>query len=440
MRLDPECKPEREPRCAWNVLGDQTLIIHPTLGTITSVNGTGAEVWDLCDGATSVRQIVGRLRERYEDDGRIEATVEGFLSMLHEIDLLAGQAPRKERAIRDQGGGEPVAFPDLVRRASLEAVPLTAHLMVTERCGQRCAHCYLPPLRGQNELSLAEINDLLGQLRSAGTLFVVISGGEPRMRADFLDILSLVRRHRLALRLYTNGSAIGPPLAQAISELGPLSVEVSLYGSSTETHEAVSCAPGSFERTVRAIGELCALGVRVIVKMPVTRHNIRDRQATRRLVESLGAEMAPTSVYLFPPEGKLSRLTEMGPSDEDLTRTLSETDPPPDCEAGRQAVGGLCGAGRSYVHVGSDGGVSPCPLFPDPVGNVRNQSFQQIWREASLFKALRALSPRDLVECSSCELVSSCERCTATAYRLGGAITAADPIACRISRLRYKGC
>jgi len=70
------------------------------------------------------------------------------------------------------------SFDDVVRNAMAAAIPLTAHVMVTERCDLNCRHCYLPAHRRKDSLTLTEFDDILGQLREAGTLFITLSGGE----------------------------------------------------------------------------------------------------------------------------------------------------------------------------------------------------------------------------------------------------------------------
>jgi radical SAM protein with 4Fe4S-binding SPASM domain len=431
MMFAPEWTPRREPSCAWNSLGDDAVIVHPGRGTVTAINQTGLEIWELCDGQTPVGHIVQAIQARYEADPRlIEETVQEFLGSIVAQALVAGAT-----GAATVTGSSSTSFAGLLRRAMVETIPLTAQILVTERCDQACVHCYLPALRSREELSLTEIDDLLGQLRQAGTLFVIVSGGEPTVRPDFLEILALVRQHHLALRLYTNGRNIDPTLARAIAGFSPASVDISLYGSTAATHELVSRTPGSFARTVQAIGELAGLGIRVTVKMPITRFNVDDHAATRALVAALGAEMAGTSAYLFAPRRDPAALPELAASDAAIAPLLAQ-DAATGCEGEPRPGAGLCGAGNSYVHIGSDGGVFPCPLFPDAVGNIREQAFLEIWRKAPFLESLRSLSFQDLPACRRCASASACGRCTAAAYSTTGTLTAADAASCRIARLR----
>ena len=99
------------------------------------------------------------------------------------------------------------AFWERLQRSS--DVPLCAMLCVTERCPMACAHCY------QNErsrtaraaeLSLAEIEDLLDQLAAFGVFRLSITGGEPTLRRDLLEIVEAAWKRKFLISLKTSGA------------------------------------------------------------------------------------------------------------------------------------------------------------------------------------------------------------------------------------------
>jgi MoaA/NifB/PqqE/SkfB family radical SAM enzyme len=74
-------------------------------------------------------------------------------------------------------------FP-LWERLDRKRIPLAFELEVTARCNNACRHCYinLPPAEPQalgEELTVAEIADLADQAVSLGSLWCLITGGEP---------------------------------------------------------------------------------------------------------------------------------------------------------------------------------------------------------------------------------------------------------------------
>lgn len=74
---------------------------------------------------------------------------------------------------------------EMNQKATAQGIPLSAHLDITWRCNERCVHCYLDH-HGKDEMSTAEIKDVIRQLEECGTFFLSISGGEPLLRRDCL--------------------------------------------------------------------------------------------------------------------------------------------------------------------------------------------------------------------------------------------------------------
>ena len=97
---------------------------------------------------------------------------------------------------------------EMNRKATAQGIPLSAHLDITWRCNERCVHCYLDH-DGKDEMSTAEIKDVIRQLADCGTFFLSISGGEPLLRRDCFEILEYARELRFNVKLKTNAVMIG---------------------------------------------------------------------------------------------------------------------------------------------------------------------------------------------------------------------------------------
>ncbi|MGB3904717.1 MAG: radical SAM protein, partial [Anaerolineae bacterium] len=136
-------------------------------------------------------------------------------------------------------------------------VPIAGSLELTFRCNLRCVHCYLGDTRagipGKQELTYAEIRDLLDQIVDEGCLWLLLTGGEPLVRPDFLDIYTYAKQKGLLVTLFTNGTLITPQIADYLQQWRPFVVEISLYGRTKETYEKVTGVPGSYERCMRGI-------------------------------------------------------------------------------------------------------------------------------------------------------------------------------------------
>lgn len=329
------------------------------------------------------------------------------------------------------------SFDDVVRKTMEQKIPLTAHLTVTQQCDLNCSHCYLPASRSRDSLPLDEFNDILGQLKEAGTLFITLSGGECMVHPDFLAMAALVRSHGLALRIYSNGNRIDHETARHLAGLHPMEIDISVYGADAGSHDAITRIPGSFEKAIQAIRDLVALGVRVQIKAPIMHDNFDQCGGIRDLAESLGAGLH-SSPYLYPPQGDQALCDALTCSGSELNSVFEVLEPggPAEAEPPSPEAAGLCGAGNNYVAIGADANVYPCPMFNQAVGNLRKKRFADIWREAPLFGSLRALSPGDLVQCRRCEVYSLCNRCVAAVHAATGTLDCPDEQACRIAHVR----
>src|SRR6267142_1173442 len=153
------------------------------------------------------------------------------------------------------------------------AVPMSALFELTFVCNHACSFCYNCPT-GQKEMNTAEVLDALRKLAEFNVLYLTLSGGEPLVRRDFFEIAAAARSLGFALRIYTNGFLIDEAMARRIKTVAnPVEMEISIHGARPETHDRLTCVPGSFKRIVAAVRYLRAEGIKVNLKSPVTRDN-----------------------------------------------------------------------------------------------------------------------------------------------------------------------
>jgi len=315
------------------------------------------------------------------------------------------------------------------RRAMDMGVPLSVHIDLTWRCNERCIHCYLDH-DDADELSLAELRDLLDQMADAGTLFLTLSGGEIFLRRDLFAIVEHARLRGFDIKLKTNAILIGEKEAARIAELGVHQVQISVYSHVARIHDAITKVPGSLERTLRAIGLLRDRGVHVVIACVLMKPNIGAFDGVQNMARELGAEFTIDPTITPHLNGDRSIL-DLNVGREDL-RKIFETEslvgdvaaftaPPNPVEEDIEDIldGTPCSAGHSSSYISPHGDVYPCVQFPLTCGNVRQTRFADIWRDAAGFREIRNIRARDLPVCSSCGHVGSCSRCPGLAYMEG---------------------
>jgi radical SAM protein with 4Fe4S-binding SPASM domain len=315
---------------------------------------------------------------------------------------------------------------EMNQKATALGIPLGAHLDITWRCNERCVHCYLDH-EGKDEMSTAEIKDVIRQLADAGTFFLTISGGEPLLRRDCFEILEYARALRFNVKLKTNAVMIGHKQADRIRELGLEKVQVSIYSHRPEVHDAITKMPGSLKRSIDAIRRLTAHGVKVSIANVLMKQNAGDGMAVKQLADELGADFNIDPTITPKLDGDRSIL-DLGVDStvlkevfntEEFIGNVGEFCAPVSTVNEEVLDGYSCSAGHTLAYISPTGEVFPCVQFPMPCGSLRKQSFRDIWWRSEALTELRSVHVRDLPTCSQCSHTAYCSRCPGLAYMEG---------------------
>ena len=286
---------------------------------------------------------------------------------------------------------------------------------VTERCNLRCAHCYQnkyagPELGFQQLLQVLEqYTDLLKSWRQGSGRrvrgHITVTGGEPFMRKDFLDLLEVfaANRENFSFAILTNGSFIDAAMARQLRKLGPAFVQVSVEGTKT-THDRIRGA-GNFDRTVSALKYLVKERIRALISFTAHRDNFREFSEVARLGRKLrvsrvwadrlipsGTGLALKAQMLTPDETQEFFDIMLRARNEGKRHWFSRTEIAMHRALQFLAAGGRpyhCTAGDSLVTVQPNGDLYPCRRMPISVGNLMEMSLAELYSQSSLFGDLR---------------------------------------------------
>lgn len=336
--------------------------------------------------------------------------------------------------------GEDNAQPILTRileTTLTKFIPFNVIFELTYRCNLRCQHCYIPEInRHKEELTTEEVKSVVSQLADLGCLYLTYTGGEVLLRPDFFELCYHAKRLGFALRIFTNGTLVTPQIADKIAEIMPMSVDISIYGKKAGTHDRVTRARGTWERSMNAVRLLRERGVRTVMKVPLMNLNVAEYQEIRRLAEELGAEcrLDPTIAPMDDHNRDTLALRIDAKALYDLfsDRSLFPQEEPLGAESP------LCEAGRNTIGISPTGEVYPCIQLQLSAGNVREKPLREIWEEAPIMKRMRSLTPSDLHHCSSCKIQQYCNRCPGIAYLEDGDWLGRSSRACQIAGIRRK--
>src|SRR5258706_7500926 len=176
-----------------------------------------------------------------------------------------------------------------------QRAPVEVSIEMTRRCPLECKHCYnnLPmgdlPARNR-ELSKEEHFQLIDQLVEVGAFWLLYTGGEIFARKDFLEIYTYAKQKGFLVTLFTNGTLITEKIADYLVEWPPFAIEITLYGRTKETYEALTQIPGSYERCLRGIKLLREKGLPLKLKTVATSINKHEIFAMKQFADDLGVE------------------------------------------------------------------------------------------------------------------------------------------------------
>ncbi len=331
---------------------------------------------------------------------------------------------------------------------------------ITRRCNLKCVHCRSSSsleVKEHPDFSYEEAERIIDDIASYAKPVVVLSGGEPLLRSDVFDIAAYGTKKGLRMCLATNGTLVTQEICQKIKDVGIKMVSLSLDGSTAAVHDDFRCQPGAFDGTINAAKLFKKNGISFLINSSFTKRNQEEIPKIYKLAKELGA----TAWYMFMivPTGRGEDIMDELISPEDYEKLLGwhyemekEEDEllvRPTCAPSYYRVvlqkskeqgdsfkrrslqfstGGSkgCLAGQLIALIDVDGNILPCSYFPMPAGNIRKQSFKDIWENSKLFKELRDFKGYK-GRCGICEYVNVCGGCRARAYAVTGDYLEEEP-------------
>ena len=149
------------------------------------------------------------------------------------------------------------AFLSGLRAKALEhRVPLTGTLAVTHRCNPSCAMCYVGDEMRSDDLPTGFWERVITETEDLGCLNLVLTGGEPLLRQDFVHLYKLACSRGFLVTVFTNATRIADAHVAAFEEYPPDCVKVSLYGACADTCREVHEPSASCLHFCRTTDEL----------------------------------------------------------------------------------------------------------------------------------------------------------------------------------------
>ena len=346
--------------------------------------------------------------------------------------------------------------------------PYVVSWNLTYRCNLACEHCYLDaggtPLVGtenfadRSELGTEECFRVIDELAAfAPECVTILTGGEPLLRRDILEIVRRAAERGLWVVVGTNGVRITENVARRLADAGARGLSLSLDALDPDRHDRFRRVRGAWQNTVEGAEILGRTGLPFIVQTTAGSHNLGELEAVADFAhDRLAAKV--WNLYFLVPTGRGQFVSDMTPAQYDevlaslyriqrkydrrmlvnakcaphYIKTLLESESAGGPREGppiRTYSGGAggCPAGTHYMGIRPNGDVTPCPYLPVFAGSLRTAPLSDLWTSSELFTDIRRRSSLG-GRCGMCELNAHCGGCRARAYGMTGDLMAEDPL------------
>ena len=331
-----------------------------------------------------------------------------------------------------------------------QRTPIDVTLEVTRRCPLECQHCYNNLAMGdldarKRELSKEEYFALLASLADMGVIWLLFTGGEIFARKDFLEIYAFAKQQGFLITLFTNGILINENIADYLREFPPFKIEITLYGRTKETYEALTQMPGSYDRCMRGIRFLLDRGLPLKLKTVATKINRHEVASMKEFAEQeLGVEFkfdslmspridcsqAPLNVRLSPEDVVALDMHWPRVAAEHRKILAHEIDKPPV----QVSTVYSCGGGVKSFAIDPYGHMSICVLSHQDTYDIRQGGVRAGW-EHFLLRVRQRKATRP-TKCTDCRLHSVCSMCPANGELENGDPESPVEFLCQVAHLR----
>ena len=347
----------------------------------------------------------------------------------------------------------------LFRKASAKLYPLSGTFELSPVCNFSCRMCYVR--KTQKEVSASQRPiltagqwlDIARQAHEQGMLYLLLTGGEPLLWPDFWELYEKLIHMGFLISINTNGSLIDDAAIERFRKLPPARINITLYGASDETYEALCRAKHVFSKVDHAITGLREAGISVKLNCSLTPYNVGDLKAMLNYAHERDL-IIDANAYMFPPLrrdksmiGRNDRFTpkeaayyhmlqyRLQNGEEQYREFLDQiqkglVDPPGLDESCIDPIDGKirCRAGKAAFWITWDGWMTPCGMTPEPKVDLMKLPFAEAWKNLTEESSQVKLSGT----CTKCPDEKICHSCMAMAMAETGSPSGIPKYLCQM--------
>jgi len=417
------------PKVPLNIFHKQKgrlhLLLHSDKPHWLVVNDIGWEIAKLCDGRHDVNEIISFISAKYGTQPHIVyGDVDTYLNHLSRTNFLLNEIT--------EGTKE--------QKVSLKRL----HLNINETCNLRCIHCGVIDGSSKTEwIKKDKVFEIINELSEIKEAALAISGGEPLLHKDCLEILGYASK-RLKTSLSTNATLIDEKTAQSLSSLD-IDLQISLDGPDAALNDRIR-GQDAFKRTLNGIRLLQRYGAknRISLFVTVMQQNIDSIPGIIKF-----AEVLEIPSIRFLPIQKVGNARaswdNISPTPREYSHLytyLYQKFPSTSIKIERGFQGFLLDipGGQRWCHLGetlfidSKGDIYPCSLMVHSdfhIGNIYEMSLKEAIESERLMDIVRICSIREstILRCKECSWKNFCQAsCPGSVFSQKGSLWDTDDL------------
>lgn len=347
---------------------------------------------------------------------------------------------------------EPILERMMVNKATQNHIPLTGNFELLPMCNMSCEMCFLRLSAEETRqrgglLSIEEWLSIAKEMLAEGTLFLLLTGGEPFLYPDFISLYKELRKMGFIITINTNGTLLDETLADVLAKDKPRRVNITLYGTDDEMYRKICKNPHGYSQTIRAIRLLKERGIDTKLNVTLVPENVHCLKRFHEIAEeyNLPIDVNPYVVPAcrerstpFLDSARLSPyaaanayvdMLEFQMKEHAIEHMQNQLKRLADYKKEDKTIyceKMSCRAGRSSAWISWTGELIPCAFLNKPGYPVLNTGFSTAWKNILPEVDNIYLPP----ECSSCEFRCLCPICASFSAADAGSTTSKPEYMC----------
>ncbi len=262
----------------------------------------------------------------------------------------------------------------LTEQAWQAKTPISSTFELLPLCNMDCRMCYVRLTKEQMEQAGSMLPpekwlEIGREAAEAGTLFILLTGGEPLLYPEFTEVYRGLRSLGMIVTVNTNGTMITEELAELWKADLPRRINISLYGTNDAAYERLCGNPKGFTQVSRGIRLLKEAGIPMKLNYTLTPANAEEMHAVMQLSDQWEIPVT-IAAYLFPPGRKYAAVHGNSPDEESCPGTSAQF---------RTAEG------NSPV---GDGCTAPCRVTPEEAARAQFELLEYLYADTSDYKRI----------------------------------------------------